>query len=369
MDMPLIAMSVGHFIFSVCIATMRVKFYNTAMMHFEKMKSCSFLRALFYTRSVRMGAVVFFVCALLVSCGTAAKTDANGWHHDFDAAKKIAQKQHKNILLVFSNARAYATERNTVLQETVFKRKEFVDAVSDTLVLVNINFSDDESAAQREKKAQLVLMYNIVDMPAVFLLTGEGYYLAQLIYDSAYNSPELYARMVKERQTENETISSAVEVLKKSRGAEKVRALNALYERMPNGYGWCLLDVIRSVPTLDKKNETGLVPKYVLEAATADALFAFSKQDVAGAAQCFVDAAMSKKLDAEHVQQAYYLAGTMLASGGSTDYDAILRYFQLSCNAAPESMHAENIRQTITHLETLIAEERAAQAIRAADAK
>lgn len=329
------------------------------------------MHALFYTRIVRVAAAAFFACVLLASCGTVAKADANGWYHNFDAAKKIAQKQHKNILLVFSHARAHAAGQNSTLQETVFTKKEFVDAVSDALVLVNIDFSDDaeKSEEQREKESHLLLIYNVVDMPSVFLLTGEGYYLAEIIYDSAYNSPESYARMLNEQQTESEQMRAAVAALKKSRGAEKVRALDALYERMPDGRGWCLLDVMRSVPALDKKNETGLVPKYVLEAATADALFAFSKQDVAGAAHCFVHAATSGKLDADYTQQAYYLAGTMLASGGSTDYDAILRYFQLSYDAAPQSMYAEIIRQTATHLETLVAEERAAQTARAADAK
>lgn len=334
-------------------------------MHFGKIQSCRFVCVSLYAC---VALFVFFLCTLLISCGTVAKKDVYGWYHDFDAAKKIAHKQHKNILLVFSNGR---TEWNGALQENIFNKKKFVDIVSDELVLVNLDFSDDatQNDVQREKKSQLILMYNVVDMPSVFLLTEDGYYLAEIIYDDTCNSPESYAQMLKDQQDSNKEVTDAIAALKKMRGIEKVQAFDALYNRIPEGCGWCFIDIIRTVPALDKKNKTGLVEKYILEAATVDALFAFSKYDVAGAARFFVDAAESGKLSADYAQQAYYLAGSMLAAGGVTSYDTVLHYFQRSYEVSPESQSAGMIQQTIAHLETLIAEEYAEQTIRAADAK
>lgn len=76
---------------------------------------------------------VFFLCLMLNMAGFAQE-----WNYDFDAAKKKAATENKNILLVFSGSDWCA--RCIELEKMVWQSEEFKDESKKTWVLLRADF-------------------------------------------------------------------------------------------------------------------------------------------------------------------------------------------------------------------------------------
>ncbi|MCI1210179.1 MAG: thioredoxin family protein [Treponema sp.] len=320
--------------------------------------------------------ILFATGILLTGCG-GVKPDEFGWYHDLAAAKKEAQTKNKNILLLMT-ADDSDTE-SSKMKTAVFNTDEFTAAEKDAFVFCNLDFSQSEyakgqaadGASEKEKKVaenaaarfndnlKLATTYSITKTPCVLVLTKEGYMIAPIENDEETQTPSAYQALL---DAESEKIGKVTDMVKATTvggNVEKVRAIDTLYEATDTDYRYPLADLIRSVPALDEKNETGLVGKYVLATANADAMDAYMNKDVKGATDAFAKAAGSDKLSAEQKQQAYYTAGYILGSSGSQDYDTMLSYFQSAYDAAPESGYAVNIAQMITMIKAAQAQQSA----------
>lgn len=327
--------------------------------------------ALSVTAAVLVAAVAVVFLVVKPFGGKRAKPDEFGWYHDYDEAKKIAAKQNMPILLFVSMTGE--DDDSATLKEKVFNTKEFKDAVADDFVPVNLDFSQasykksvaadgatdkeqkaaDAHAAKLKKDMQVATMFNVQMTPAVYLTTKDGYYVSFIAYDKTIDTPAAYTQMLEGRAADVKKISNLADAAKKSSGVEKVKAIDALYEATDNNYRPLLADMYREIPELDKKNESGLVSKYVLATANSDAIRLYGEGDYAGAAKVFADAGAGGKLDKNDVQQAYYTAGYLLGSTGSQDYATITAYLQASYDADPESEHASDIQRTLDYVKSM----------------
>lgn len=318
---------------------------------------------------VAVAAVVFFV--VLPMTKKADKADQFGWYHDYDTAKKVAVRQDKSILLFVSMAGE--DEHSAELRDKVFNTKEFKTGVSKDFVPVNLDFSQEsykktvapEGATDKEQKAadtyaaklkkdmSIASMYNVQMTPAVYVATKDGYFVSFIEYDASVDTPDAYVKMLAGKSADIKKVNDLAAAAKKGSGADRVKAIDALYEATENNYRQLLVETFRQVPELDKKNETGLVSKYVLATANADAMKLYGSGDYAGAAKTFADAGAGGKLANSDKQQAYYTAGYLLGSTGSTDYDTIIAYLQASYDADPQSEHAANIKQTLEYVKSM----------------
>jgi thioredoxin-related protein len=334
--------------------------------------------ALSVTAAVLVAAVAVVFLVVKPFGGKRAKPDEFGWYHDYDEAKRIAAKQNMPILLFVSMTGE--DDDSATLKEKVFNTTEFKDAVADAFVPVNLDFTQaaykktvaSEGATDKEQKAadayaaklkkdmQVATMFNVQMTPAVYLVTKDGYYVSFIAYDKTIDTPAAYTQMLEDRTADVKKVNDMADAVKNSSGVEKVKAIDALYEATDNKYRLFLEDMYRKVPELDKKNESGLVSKYVLATANSDAVRLFGEGDYAGAAKVFGDAGAGGRLDKNDVQQAYYTAGYLLGSTGSHDYAAITAYLQASYDADPESEHAGDIMRTLDNVKAMASAEAAA---------
>ena len=136
---------------------------------------------------------------------------------------------------------------------------------------------------------------------------------------------------------------------KKGSNIEKVRAIDALCKETPEKYRPMLIELTKTIPELDKNNETGLCSKYIVDAAESKAIELYSKGDIAGAVQSYISACENKFIEPTEKQECYYMAAYLLASTGSDDYQVILSYLDSALAACPEGDKVQYINSAIDY--------------------
>ena len=305
------------------------------------------------------------IAVFFAGCSAFPKADKNGWYRDYDAAKKAAEAKHKNLLILFSVDDADDESRE--LKEKVFNTKEFVSAFSKRFILVNLDFSaslsgDDEDQSEKQKKeaeerqrkieymGYIASLYNVDSIPSVFLATKEGYCAAKVETSDEDLTPEAYIKLIESKTADLDTINTLVDAVRAASGVEKARAIDALSEATDDTRRLLLADLFRTIPSLDPNDETGLVGKYLLLTAVFDASTFYMRRDFDSAIQALISAAEDKRLDGRDRQHAYYYAGELLTTTGSTDYKAVFDYFQKAYDADPESEYAPRIAEMLVAL-------------------
>ena len=102
--------------------------------------------------------VALFAAVVMFGCST-AKADDSGWYNDYEAAKKIASNQNKNVLLFVNSVYDIDGSQNAV--KLLLETPEFVNGLKDSYVCVHFDFTDimnlnviDENAKPEEKKTE-----------------------------------------------------------------------------------------------------------------------------------------------------------------------------------------------------------------------
>ena len=305
------------------------------------------------------------IAVFFIGCSVSAKAGKNGWYVDYDEAKKAAQKKNKNLLIFFSLVDNDGESR--ALKEKVFDTKEFVSALSKRFILVNLDFSaslsgDDEDQSEKGKKeaeerqrkidymGYIASLYNVDSIPSVFLATKEGYCAAKIEASDEDAAPEAYIKLIESKTADLDKINTLADAVRAASGAEKARAIDALSEATDDTRRLLLADLFRTLPSLDPNDETGLVGKYLLLTAVFDASTFYARRDFSSAIQALVSAAEDNRLDRHDRQHAYYYAGELLTTTGSTDYKAVFDYFQKAYDADPESEYAPRIAKMLVAL-------------------
>ena len=333
-------------------------------------------------KSVRLMTAMFAALVATTMAFTGcSKKETSAWKTDYEAAKKTATKQGKNIFLLFSGDDWDG--QSATFKQNIANTEEFISTVGKDYVLVNLDFSqteyeganiDETTATKKEKKAadkikklyeekeRVAQLYNVESYPAVYLTTPQGYVLATIAYDETITTTTDYAAKIAEQ---SETVAKITELTKAVTAVKKidrVNAIDALYEGTDPNYRSLLSDLMREVLTLDKENTSGLLGKYEMQVAYIDAVAKARAQDVDGAAKVFTDMCETGHLDNDQKQEAYYTAAYVLAASSSDKYDEMIDLLNKAYDANPTSDHASEITQTIEAVKQM----QAAQAAQAA---
>jgi len=314
---------------------------------------------------------MLIAAALVVtSCG-GVKADEHGWYHDYDAAKAVANKQKKDIILFVSSFDS--DEKSSKLNKDVFQTDEFKNSLAKQYVCINMDFSQSEyaksqvgpEATEKEKKAaksvedkfnkdmKTVAGYSMETSPAVFLTTKEGYLISRLAIDDTVAKTADFAKLITDQKDQSKKINDLVAAVAAASNLEKAKAIDALYEASEPESRYLLAGLISEFITLDKENKTGLAGKYILADANVKAQNAFMDKKYDDVVKAFVDASNSPSLSADEKQQALYTAAYTMATTGSTDYDKIGEYFQQSFDANPQSQYAPQIAQMVEMVKSM----------------
>ena len=320
-----------------------------------------------------LACIIVMFCALAVFAGGGKDKTAGTWYSDYELAKKTAQKYDKKIF--FAVTGDSPDNRSNVLLNTIFTDETFCQTLADEYVLLNLDFSTagmatvelSEDATEEQRKQDLeqsqsvqnafqhnyetVSLYSIETVPTVLILSREGYVLAAIADDRTVTDAQGYLNLIASAQAQIDEKESLVEAVHSAKGVAKVQAIDALYTSTPAVYQYVLADLVKAVPSLDKKNESGLLGKYSLQSAYYSAMELFAGGDITDAVQCFVDVADGDLLTASEKQEAYYLAAYLTAQSNPDSPDLMLEYLRKSYESDPENENAESIQQIIVQLE------------------
>ena len=135
--------------------------------------------------------------ALTTSLATAG---GDGWMTDFEAAKKKATAEKKDLLVDFTGSDwcGWCIK----LSDEVFKHDAFKKGVADKYVLVELDFPKDkskQSEATQKQNAELQKKYKIRGFPSILLMDGEGRPFAQTGYQAGAPSCTRRSRPIEGR--------------------------------------------------------------------------------------------------------------------------------------------------------------------------
>jgi len=311
---------------------------------------------------------VIFIMSFF-SCNNGKK-----WYTDFDEATAKAKKSSKNIFLLFSGDDWDKTSSG--FKTDVLQTEEFAKEIGKKYILLNLDFSQDEYAkteveetateeekaaaneiAERyQKKEKLVMDYHVQQYPAVFFTSPDGYYIDSINYDASFTDFPAFHEKIKEHQGIIDKSNELMRSIKKSKGKDKVLAIDAFYENTPTDYQPLLVSLFKEIPALDEQNETGLLGKYELAQAYIQSFEVANEGDVEGAVTVITSVAENPALhlDKDQKQQAYYTGAYILSLSGSHDFDKILKLLQKAYDVSPNGLHAKDVESAKGYTENLI---------------
>ena len=279
--------------------------------------------------------------------------DDCGCFADYDEALSAAGKSKNPMLIVFTQD---DEDISVSSKYTVFHADFSQDAYQ------KMSAPDEATAEQQQlantyttimqKNYQLAILLGVSKMPAAFLCTKEGY-VVTAIEDVDYSDKAAFESKLNSFSTELDRFNNLVAQTKKGSAIDKVEAIDGIFMATNQTYRTFLLPLVQTAIELDKTNETGLVGKFILAQAQAQAMFSYSQGDVEDAVKQYLSAADNDFLKAEEKQECFYTAAYLVTASGSTDYEGIIEYMQTAYDLAPESSKASAIKDAIAYFETV----------------
>lgn len=203
------------------------------------------------------------VCAAIVALHGAVFAGGEGWSHDFEAAKKQAASEKKDLLLDFTGSDwcGWCIKLN----DEVFKKEPFKAGVKDSFVLVELDFPNDKAKLSEETQKQnkeLGEKYAIQGYPTILLCDAGGKPFAVTGYQP--DGPEKYVEHLNKLRENKAKRDEAFASAAKAKGVAKAKALIAALDAMEledamvaNFYG----DIVSQITAADPEDETGFAKK------------------------------------------------------------------------------------------------------------
>jgi len=199
---------------------------------------------------------------------TSAIAARDGWTADFDAAKKQATAEHKDLLLDFTGSDwcGWCIK----LDKEVFQQDAFKTGIKDKLVLVDVDFPKDKSKLSEATQAQNEKLrdeFKIQGYPSIMLCDASGKPYAQIGYEK--DGPAKYLSHLKSlMEVRNKRDAAFAAADKATEPVDKAKNLVAGLKTMDGELVEnCYADVIAKITQLDKDDATGFVKEQ--KAATA----------------------------------------------------------------------------------------------------
>jgi thioredoxin-related protein len=284
-----------------------------------------------------------FAAAVAASLGlNSAFAGGEGWTHDFEAAKKQAAEEKKDLLIDFTGSDWCPPCKALTAQ--VLSKEEFRTLTKDKFVLVELDFPrqpenvEKQSEADRERNQKLVTDYGVEGFPTIILADAGGKPYAYTGFKPG--GPTEYVKHLDELRTEGETMKASLEKAEKAEGVEKAKALVAAIGELPDtAVTHFYPTVVSQIKEADPKDETGYAKKLEAKAQMAkfeEGLQEFGqKQDMEGAL-AYVDKTLGEgKFEGENKQKVLLMKVSILANSGK--FDEALKFLDEAKAAAPDS--------------------------------
>lgn len=292
---------------------------------------------------------------ILVEEGETLNVSENAWNKDYVSSVKYAKKTGKDLLLFFNTNDPLTVE----FKNNVTSTKEFINKYSKDYVLVDVDFTypiDEDDAAN----SQIGIDYRVRSFPSIYFVTNEGFVLdvVEIVSDNINDMQAFNERYELAEQTMT-LVKEAISNVKATEGVDRASAIDTLLTTVKTPTD-DLLVLEKEIATLDPKNQTGLVGKYIIFEALQEAYdIAYTGdandngENAKKAASVIVKAAKNKMVDADLKQNAYYQAAYLLATSSNPDYKTVISYLNKSYKASKKSENAQSILQTINDVKKM----------------
>jgi thioredoxin-related protein len=280
--------------------------------------------------------------ALLLGMTATAFAAGDAWITDFEAAKKKAAAENKDLLVDFTGSDwcSWCIKLN----KEVFAHAPFNAGVADTFVLVELDYPRDKSGLSEElqkQNAELKDTYHISGFPTILLLDAKGRPYARTGYQKG--GPESYVTHLNELRSKRVKRDESFAAADKLKGVAKATALVAALSDLPESQMSHYENVTEEIATLDPKDETGFTAKKELKVAIKGLekeVTTLGRADDMKGAAAKVDAFLAAhKLDTEQQQN---LLGMKVSLGlQSKDFDLAMAAIDAIIAADPESANGK----------------------------
>ncbi|HSP41894.1 MAG TPA: thioredoxin family protein [Luteolibacter sp.] len=299
--------------------------------------------------------ITSLVCAVVMALNGTTLAGGEGWTSDFEAAKKQATEEKKDLLMDFTGSDwcGWCIK----LKDEVFKHDEFNSGVKDTFVLVEIDFPKDKSKLSEETQKQnreLGEKYGIEGYPTILLTDAAGRPYAATGYQAG--GPEKYVAHLNELRGRKAARDEAFAAAEKLEGPEKAKALIDALEKLElsesavsNHYP----DVVEQIKAADPEDTTGYAKNLANRQRIADFQNELQtlaeKEDMAGA-MALVDKTLADGgFETEETLQLMMTRAIIFAEQGK--FDEALKAVDDAKAFAPESPLIPGIDQFRERLE------------------
>jgi len=315
------------------------------------------------------------ICALslFISCGNKIpEPDQYGFYHELSDGVKAAKKAKKNILLYVTMA-GFDSESETFVNN-VLRSPDYKSAFSEKYVTVLFDFgseayinseashftTDEEKKAAEALSAQIIRNVELartLDLtytPCVFLMNEDGYGFGDELYSEDFETAESLYNLISGYEDDFTVMQEMVNATKKGSAVDRVEAVNIIYQIIEDKYMPTMAELFKSVPEMDKKNESGLVSYLYFVYVMEESRKYTSAGDYFSAISVLRDAASSNNLEGEEKQQAYYMAAELLIQTGASDSITILGFLNNAIQAAPETELAQMCQKIMSEAADII---------------
>lgn len=198
--------------------------------------------------------------AFTLSLTTVSAAD---WMTDFSAAKELAAKENKTLLVDFTGSDwcGWCVK----LHEEVFSQESFKKGVAENFILVELDFPEDKSKISEEtqkQNAELQKKYQVQQFPTILLMDAQGRPFAQTSYQP--DGPDKYVIHLNELLKNGEAIKTSLNSADKLEGVKKAAAYIDAIKLVPETQLSHYQEILDQIPTLDPKDTTGFVAKTAL---------------------------------------------------------------------------------------------------------
>lgn len=294
-------------------------------------------------------------------------TDDCGCFLNMDDATEYAQKNNQDILVLITSDGDDSI--SSLFIDDIVKSNEFQNEIAKKYSVFHFDFSQksyektvvSETASSEEKKKaelyadlmqtgyQFACLLDCQYTPSIYLLTKECYVISEIEYEEEILEYDTLKELLASYDEKAEKLHKMIKATEKGSNQERVLAIDALYNSTEERHRPLLLELVKNIPNLDSKNETGLYSKYLVLAAESKAIELFTQGDVAGAVQTYISACDDKLIQPEQKQECYYMAAYLLSSNGCDDYALLTSYLELAYSACPDSVNAEGIKNALSY--------------------
>lgn len=284
-----------------------------------------------------------FVALILMTTLVACKQTRNNWQSNYATAKSLAEAQGKNIFLFISGEDwdTYSTN----LRTTIFETEEFMSAAEKDYVLVHLDFSNSRSEDPLMQEDSQVAMYfnaTTMSLPAVILITNDGYVFGTIDFDETVTTPKQYIELLNSYDEKAKTVSELQKKIESAEGAEKAKLIDTLVETVPQSHRYLLTELAMTIPYIDPTNESGIVGKYQVQEAYSNAIQFLYMGDMQGAINALLAPIEDGFLSNEEKQELYYQAAYFCSTQGEESTAQVVEYLQKAYDEAPDSELSQN---------------------------